>query len=42
MREFVESLRRLYLNQRITKEQITYLLDSKRIAEDEMHYVLGE
>lgn len=39
MSQFVESLRRLYVAKRLTKEQIDALLVSKKITQEEYDYI---
>lgn len=40
MRQFVESLRRLYLNSMISEEKIIILFNNKKITKEEMDYIL--
>lgn len=39
MTEFVESLKRLYQNGKITDEKIKRLLESKKISNEEFEYI---
>lgn len=41
MRQFVESVKRLYQNKKITKSKIVELFESKKINEEEKNYILG-
>lgn len=41
MRQFVESMKRLYQNGMVNKEKIVQLCESGKIAEDEKNYILG-
>jgi len=40
MNQFVESLKRLYMNQKVTKDKIINLCKNKKITEDEKIYIL--
>lgn len=40
MRQFVESLRRLYLNSMISEEKVIFLFNNKKITKEEMDYIL--
>ena len=42
MSEFVKSLRRLYENNKITKEKIEQLFKEKKINETEKQYIFGK
>lgn len=42
MREFVESLKRLFTNKLIGEEKIHELLANKKISEKESNYILGK
>lgn len=42
MREFVESLKRLFTNRLIGEDKIHELLESKKITEKESIYILGK
>ena len=42
MREFVQSLKRLYSNQRITVSTIDRLFDCKRITAEERDYIIND
>lgn len=37
---FVESIRRLYRNNKITKEKVVELYEGKKITEEELNYIL--
>ena len=39
MTEFIESLKRLYENGKITDEKIKRLLESKKISNEELNYI---
>ena len=41
MRTLVESLKRLYENNRLTKEQILQRVESGKITIDEYNYIVG-
>lgn len=41
MRQFVESLKRLYVNGKLNKEKLVELFESGKITEDEKKYILG-
>lgn len=41
MRQFVESLRRLYSQHKISEEKIRSLFEDKKIDEAEMDYILN-
>ena len=41
MRTFVESLKRLYKDNRLTKEQILLRLESNKITTEEYNYIVG-
>ena len=41
MRTFVESLRRLYVAGRITREKIASFLESGKITQEEFDYIVG-
>ena len=41
MRIFVESLKRLYKEQKVTKDKIISLFDNKKLTLEEMMYILG-
>ena len=38
---FVESIRRLYANDKIAKEKVVELYESGKISEEEMQYILN-
>ena len=40
-RQFVESLKRLYLSQMVKKEKIEELFNNKKISEIELKYILN-
>lgn len=40
MRQFVESIKRLYQNEKIEKSKIVELFESKKINEEELKYIL--
>ena len=42
MRTLVESLKRLYLNKRITKKDVSKRVESGAITADEYKYITGE
>lgn len=42
MSEFVKSLKRLYENNKITKEKIEQMFKEKKINETEKQYILGK
>ncbi len=42
MSELVKSLRRLYENNKITKEKIEQMFKEKKINETEKQYILGK
>lgn len=42
MSTLVESLKRLYLKQRLTKEQIAERVKKSSITAEEYHYITGE
>lgn len=37
---FVESIKRLYADSKITKDKVVELYESKKITEEEMNYIL--
>lgn len=37
---FVESIKRLYKDKKITKEKVLELFESKKITEEELNYIL--
>lgn len=41
MRQFVESIKRLYVNEKLTEEKVIELFESGKITENEKNYVLG-
>jgi hypothetical protein len=41
MRQFIESLKRLYKNQSINKDKIVELYDNGKINVDEKNYILN-
>lgn len=41
MKQFIESLKRLYSNQEISKDKIIEMYKKKTISEDEMDYILN-
>lgn len=41
MRQFVESMKRLFQNGMIDKEKVVQIFESGKIAEDEKNYILG-
>ena len=41
MRTFVESLKRLYKDNRLTKEQLLQRVESKKITIEEYNYIVG-
>lgn len=41
MRQFVESLKRLYVDGKVTKEKVIELFESGKITENEKNYILG-
>ena len=41
MRQFVESIKRLYQNEKIEKSKIVELFESGKITEEEQNYILG-
>lgn len=41
MRQFVESLKRLYANSKLSKEKVVELFESGKITENEKKYILG-
>ena len=42
MNQFVESMKRLYVNGKITEFKIVELFESKNISEEEKNYILGK
>lgn len=40
MRQFVESLKRLYKNNKITKDKVVTLFKENKITEEEKNYIL--
>lgn len=40
MNQFVESMKRLYKDGKVTKEKIVKLYESKKITEEELSYIL--
>ena len=40
MSQFIESLKRLYMNKKITDSILKGLLESKKITEKELNYIL--
>lgn len=42
MNDFIESLKRLYLNNRIKIEKLNELLANKKITQVEYDYILGK
>lgn len=42
MRQLVESLKRLYNNQKINKEKIIDIYNKNTITEEEMKYILNQ
>lgn len=41
MRQFVESLKRLYANGKLDEKKIVELFESGKISEEEKNYILG-
>ena len=41
MRQFVESIKRLYANGKLTEEKVVELFESGKITENEKNYILG-
>ena len=41
MRQFVESLKRLYADGKLNKEKVVELFESGKITENEKNYILG-
>ena len=41
MRQFVESLKRLYANGKLSKEKVVALFESGKITENEKKYILS-
>lgn len=41
MRQFVESMKRLYQNGMVNKEKVIELYESGKISENEREYILG-
>lgn len=41
MRQFVESLKRLYVNGKLDKEKVFTLYKDGKISEEEKNYILG-
>ena len=41
MRTLVDSLKRLYENNRLTKEQIIQMVESNKITSEEYNYIIG-
>lgn len=42
MNQFVESIKRLYVNDRITELKVVELYESKKITEEEKKYILSK
>lgn len=42
MKQFVESLKRLYENNLINEKKVIELFESKKITEDEKQYILSK
>ena len=42
MKQFVESLKRLYTNQEINEKKVMELLKNKKITEEEKEYILNK
>lgn len=42
MNQFVESMKRLYVNGKIMESKIVELFESKKISEEEKNYILGK
>ena len=42
MTEFVESLKRLYINKKVTDVILKRLLESKKISNEEFNYIIGK
>ena len=42
MRQFIESLKRLYTNQEINEKKVMELLKNKKITEEEKEYILNK
>lgn len=42
LREFVESLKRLFESQKVDESRIHILFNGKKITEDEMNYILSK
>jgi len=42
MSRFVESLKRLYAKDRVSEEQLTKLVETEKLTEDEVKYIKGE
>lgn len=40
MRQFVESLKRLYANEKLTEEKVIQLFKNGKITENEKNYIL--
>lgn len=40
--EFVESLKRLYNNDKLTSDQIRILFESQKLTEADYRYIIGE
>ena len=40
MRQFVESIKRLYVSEKLTEEKVIELFKSGKIAENEKNYIL--
>lgn len=40
MRQFVESIKRLYANGKLSKEKVVELFESGKITENEKNYIL--
>lgn len=41
MNQFVESMRRLYLSDRVSKDKIVELFESGKITKEESNYILN-
>lgn len=42
MNEFVESLKRLYTENKITNKKLTAMLDEGKITHEEFDYIVGD
>ena len=42
MRQFVESIKRLYANGKLTEEKVVELFESGKITENEKNYILDK